>query len=103
MISKSVIVFWSVTCLTMFMHLTGKDPRATAYYILFMGVIWAIVVFPAALIGKLFKSRKVYGTGMRVVRGGVLASIALLTFVIVNASQQSKDPLKVPIFSTMVR
>jgi hypothetical protein len=59
MISKSVIVFWSVACLAIFVHLVGKDGGATAYYILGMGLIWAIVVVPTALIGKLFKSRKV--------------------------------------------
>ena len=44
MISKSVIVFWSVACLTIFVHLVGKDGGGTAYYILFTGLIWAIVV-----------------------------------------------------------
>ena len=29
MISKSVIVFWSVACLTIFVHLVGKDRGAT--------------------------------------------------------------------------
>jgi hypothetical protein len=74
------------------MHLAGKDAAATAYYIVFMGLIWGIVVIPAALVGKLFKTRKVYSGSMQVVRGGALAAIALLTFAVVNASQQQKEP-----------
>jgi hypothetical protein len=90
MISKSVIVFWSVASLTIFVHLVGKHEEGTAYYILFLGLLWAIVVAPTALIGKLFRSQKVYGTKMRVLRGGVLTALGLLTFVIVHASQQPK-------------
>jgi hypothetical protein len=89
MISKSVVVFWSVACLTIFVHLVGKDGGATAFYILAMGLMWAIVVVPTALVGKLFKSRKVYSTKMRVLRGSALTAIGLITFVVVHASQQS--------------
>jgi hypothetical protein len=92
MISKSVIVFWSVTCLTIFVHLIGKDDGATAFYILAMGLMWAIVVVPTALIGRLFKSQKVYSTNMQLLRGGVLAAVGLITFVIAHASQQNNPP-----------
>jgi hypothetical protein len=88
MISKSVIVFWSVACLTLFIHLAGKDPELTAYFILGMGFMWALVVLPTALIGRLFKSKKVYSTKMRLLRGGVLTAVGLITFVIAHASQQ---------------
>ncbi len=54
--------------------------------------VWGIVVFPAALMANFSKSRKVYSTKMQVVRGGALAAIALLTFVVVHASQQPKEP-----------
>jgi hypothetical protein len=92
MISKSVIVFWSVACLTIFVHLANKDGAGTIYYIVFLALIWAIVVIPTAVVGKFFRVRKekVYSTKMRVLRGGVLATIGVLTFVIVNASQQPK-------------
>jgi hypothetical protein len=103
MISKSVIVFWSVVCLTLAVHLIGKDQAGTAFYILGMGLMWSIVVVPTALIGKLFKSRKVYSTKMRVLRGGALAAIGLMTFVIAQASQQPKEPLKVHQFHTWGR
>src|SRR3954471_365817 len=89
MISKSVIVFWSVTCLTIFVHLVGTNEGASAFYILAMGLMWAIVVVPTALIGRLFKSKKMYSTNMQLLRGGVLTAVGLLTFVIVNASQQT--------------
>ena len=88
MISKSVIVFWSVTCLTIFVHLVGKDEGASAFYILAMGLMWAIVVVPTALIGRLFKSQKVYSTNMQLLRGGVLTAVGLITFMIAHASQQ---------------
>jgi hypothetical protein len=88
MISKSVIVFWSVACLTIFMSLVGKHAEGTLIYILVMGFTWAIVVVPVALIGKLFQSQKVYSPKMRIIRGGVLTAVGLLTFMIVNASQQ---------------
>ena len=95
MISKSVIVFWSVTCLTIFVHLMGKDEGATAFYILAMGLMWAIVVVPTALIGRLFKSQKVYSPKMRMIRGGVLTAVGLLTFMIVHSSQQpTPTPMK---------
>ena len=89
MISKSVIIFWSVACLTIFVHLVGKDGGATAFYILAMGLMWAIVVVPTALIGRLFKSQKVYSTNMQLLRGGVLTAVGLIAFVIVHASQQT--------------
>ena len=93
MISKSVIVFWSVACLTIFVHLVGKHAEGTLVYILMMGFSWAIVVIPTALIGNLFKSQKVYSPKMRMIHGGVLTAIGLLTFVMVNASQQP-TPMK---------
>jgi hypothetical protein len=95
MISKSVIVFWSVTCLTIFVHLVGKHEAGTLIYILMMGFTWAIVVIPAALIGKLFQSQNVYSPKTRMIHRGVLAAIGLLTFVIVNSSQQpTPTPMK---------
>jgi hypothetical protein len=90
MISKSVIVFWSVTSLTIFANLIHKDGEGTLFFILIVGLVWAIVVIPTALIGNLFRSQKVYGTKMQFLRGGVLAAIGVLSFVIVNASQQPK-------------
>jgi hypothetical protein len=92
-ISKSVIVFWSVACLTLFVHLVGKHEAGTIYYILFMAPIWAIVVIPTAVVSKVFKWRKVYSPKMRMIHGGVLTAIGLLTFMIVNASQQP-PPMK---------
>ena len=77
-----------MACLTIFVHLVGKDGGGTAYYILFTGLIWAIVVIPTALIANVFKSRKVYSPKMRMIRGGVLTAVGLLTFMVVNASQQ---------------
>ena len=90
MISKSVIVFWSVTCLTLFVHLAGNHSEGTFLYIIAMGFVWAIVVGPTALIGRLFKSEKVYGAKMRLLRGGALVAVGLMTFVVVNASQAPK-------------
>ena len=92
MISKSVIVFWSVACLTIFVHLMGRDGGGTAYYILFTGLIWAIVVIPTALIANVFKSRKVYSPKMQMIRGGVLTAIGLLTFMVVHSSQRPTAP-----------
>lgn len=90
MISKSVIVFWSVFCLTIFVHLIGKDGGGTAYYILFTGLFWAIIVIPTALIANVFKSQKVYSAKTQMIHSGVLAAIGLLTFMIVHSSQQPK-------------
>lgn len=96
MLSKSVIVFWSVACLTIFVHLANKDAAGTVYYILFLALIWSAVVIPAAVVGKFFRVRKekVYSIGMRMLRGGVLTAVGLLTFVIVHASQQPTDHTK---------
>jgi len=76
--------------LTIAMNLMAKDPQGTGtiIYILGNGLLWAIVVIPTALIGQLFKSGKVYSLKMRMIRGGVLVAIGLLTFVVVHSSQQ---------------
>jgi hypothetical protein len=94
MISKSVIVFWSVVCLTIAMNLMAKDSQGTGtiIYILGNGFLWAIAVIPTALIGQLFKSQKIYSPKIRMIRGGVLTAIGLLTFMIVNASQRPTAP-----------
>ena len=92
MISKSVIVFWSVVCLTITMNLMAKDPQGTGtiIYILVNGLLWAIVVIPTALIANVFKSQKVYSPKMRMIRGGALTAVGLLTFIVTNSSQQPK-------------
>jgi hypothetical protein len=92
MISKSVIVFWSVACLTLTMHLVSKDGQGTLIYILAMGLTWAIVVVPAALIGQLFKARKVYSPKMRMIRGGILTAVGLFAFVLAVGSQRPTAP-----------
>jgi hypothetical protein len=51
--------------------------------------MWAVVVVPTALIGRLFKSQKVYSTNMQLLRGGVLTAVGLITFAIAHASQQN--------------
>ena len=89
MISKAVIVFWSVLCLTIFFRLIDENDGLSVFYILAQGLIWAIVVVPTALIGKLFKSKKVYSTNMKLLRGGVLTAVGLITFVIAQSSQQT--------------
>ena len=75
----------------------AKDPQGTGtiIYILGNGLLWAIVVIPTALIGQLFKSQKVYSPKMRMIRGGVLTAVGLLTFMIVHSSQQpTPTPMK---------
>jgi hypothetical protein len=74
------------------MHLMGKDNQGTLIYILAMGLVWAIVVVPAALIGQLFKARKVYSPKMRMIRGGVLTAVGLFAFVLTVASQRPPAP-----------
>jgi len=89
MISKSIIVFWSVVCLTLTMHLVSKNNQGTLIYILGNGLVWAIVVAPTALIGQLFKSRRIYSPKMQTIRGGILTAIGLIAFVLANSSQHS--------------
>jgi hypothetical protein len=71
------------------MHLVSKDGQGTLIYILVNGLVWAIVVVPTALIGQLFKSRKVYTPKMRMIRGGVLTAIGFIAFILASASQHS--------------
>jgi hypothetical protein len=74
------------------MHLVSKDGQGTLIYILGNGLVWAIVVVPTALIGQLFKSRKVYSPKMQMIRGGVLAAVGLIAFVLAVASQRATAP-----------
>jgi len=92
MISKSIIVFWSIVCLTLTMHLVSKDGQGTLIYILGMGLTWAIVVVPTALIGQLFKSPKVYTPKMQMIRAGILTAVGLFALVLAVGSQRPTAP-----------
>lgn len=92
MISKSIIVFWSIVCLTLMLHLVNKDGQGTLIYILGMGLTWAIVVVPTALIGQLFKSPKVYTPKMQMIRGSILVAVGVFGFILAVTSQRLTVP-----------
>ena len=58
MISKSIVVIWSIVCFSIFAKVVGDDPSATAFSIVILGIMWAIVVTPTAAIGGLFKNKE---------------------------------------------
>jgi hypothetical protein len=59
MISKTILVFWTVTCFLIAVQvISGDTTGGTWFVIIIQGITWAIVAVPTALIGSLFKKDK---------------------------------------------
>jgi hypothetical protein len=60
MISKTILVFWTVTCFMIAAQVISTDTTGggTMFVIILQGIIWGIVAVPTALIGALFKKNK---------------------------------------------
>jgi hypothetical protein len=60
MISKTILVFWTVTCFMIAVQVISKDTTGggTMFVIILQGIVWGIVAVPTALIGALFKKNK---------------------------------------------
>jgi hypothetical protein len=59
MISKTILVFWTVTCFLIAVQvISGDTTGGTWFVIVAQGITWAIVAVPTALIGSLFKKNK---------------------------------------------
>jgi hypothetical protein len=58
MISKTILVFWTVTCFLIAVQvISGDTTGGTWFVIVAQGITWAIVAVPTALIGSLFNQR----------------------------------------------
>jgi hypothetical protein len=92
MISKSIIVFWSVLCFMLFWHMMQGHPSGATIFILGNGFIWAVVVVPTALIGTLFASRKSRPTPQRQrINAAILVAVGLLAFGLAHSANSDID------------
>ncbi|MBO0718951.1 MAG: hypothetical protein J2P55_16695 [Rhizobiales bacterium] len=92
MISKSIIVFWSVVCFMLFWHMTQGHPSGAVVFMLGNGLIWAIVVVPTALIGTLFASRRPRLTPQRRrINAAILVAVGLLAWGLAYQTNSNID------------
>jgi hypothetical protein len=81
MISKSVLVFWTVFCFMIAASVMSRDSSGsgTMFTIIIQGIIWGIVAIPTALIGALFKKSE---QKPKVRDRIILIGVAALTFLL---------------------
>jgi len=85
MISKSIVVIWSIFCLMILAKAAHDMPDNTSHAIGIMIPVWGAVMVPVVLVGLLFKRRAVGDRPKHRVRNAlILIAVGVATFAFMS-------------------